>query len=364
MLCLGVRRPFSCIWFASDKTERVPLTLDVVTQSERSGAILDHGGSTSVVFIALACNLGIAIAKFLAAAWTQSSAMLSEAIHSLVDTSNQVLLLLGLKRAQKPADAAHPFGYGKEIYFWSFIVAMVLFSLGSGVAIYEGIDKVLHPHPINHVYVLYIVLGISIVLEGISTWTAVSEFNARRKSSGLNFIGALRASKDPSLFAIVLEDLAALTGLTIALVGIAAADFGGYERADGIASVLIGLVLGCVALFLGTEIKSLIVGEAASPAVQQGLRDIIKSEAGGGRPIRRINDVRTMHMGPQDVLVTASVDFNDGVTAKTVEDVTERLQAEIKAAFPEVRQLFIEVQSEESFARQKSSGAAPAAAHA
>ena len=321
---------------------------------------MDHGGSTFVVLVALVCNLGIAIAKFIAAAWTQSSAMLSEAIHSLVDTSNQGLLLLGLKRAKLPADATHPFGYGKEIYFWSFIVAMVLFSLGAGVAIYEGIDKILHPHPLHDVYILYLVLAVSIALEGVSTWKAVGEFNARRAKSGLDFIAALKASKDPTLFAIVLEDMAALAGLTIAALGIAAAHLGGYDRADGIASVLIGFVLGGVALFLGTEIKSLIVGEAASKSVQEGLRKIIKTEAGGGRPIRRINDIRTMHLGPQDVLVTASVDFNDGVTAKTVEEVTGRLQTAIKAAYPEVRQLFIEVQSEQSFIRQSTAAAPPA----
>lgn len=319
---------------------------------------MDSGGSTFVVLVALACNLGIAIAKFIAAAWTQSSAMLSEAIHSMVDTANQGLLLLGLKRAKLPADATHPFGHSKEIYFWSFIVAMVLFSLGSGVAIYEGIDKILHPHPLSHVYILYAVLAVSLALEGLSTLKAVGEFNTRRQKSGLGFIAALRASKDPSLFAIVLEDLAALAGLTIATVGIAAADLGGYERADGVASVLIGFVLGAVAVFMAIEIKSLIVGEAASSSVQDGIREIIKAEAGGGRPIRRINEIRTMHLGPQDVLVTASVDFQDGVLAKTVEDVTARLQTAIKAAFPQVHYLFIEVQSEQSFEGQRAAATA------
>jgi cation diffusion facilitator family transporter len=314
---------------------------------------VEAGGSKSVIFVAFACNLGIAVAKFIAAAWTQSSAMLSEAIHSLVDTSNQILLLFGIRRAARPADAQHPFGYGKEIYFWSFIVAMVLFALGAGVAIYEGIDKILHPHPLHDVYVLYIVLGVAILLEGYSMLQALREFNARRKPSGLGFIAALRASKDPSLFAIVLEDAAAITGLFIALFGTLIADFGGYEKADGIASILIGCVLGFVAIFMSSEIRSLIVGESASRAVQEGLREIISVEAGSDKPIRTINEIRTMHLGPQDVLVTASVDFEDWVSARTVEDVTARLQRAIKSRYPEVQHLFIEVQSAAAFAANK-----------
>jgi cation diffusion facilitator family transporter len=318
---------------------------------------VETGGSKAVVLVALACNLGIAIAKFVAAGWTQSSAMLSEAIHSLVDTSNQGLLLLGMSRAKRAPDAQHPFGYGKEIYFWSFIVAMVLFALGSGVAIYEGIEKVLDPHPLHDVYVLYVVLAVAIALEGYSTWKAVGEFNSRRQPTELGFIAALRASKDPTLFAIVLEDLAALTGLTIALAGILAAHVGGYDNADGIASILIGLVLAGVAAFMTGEIKSLIVGEAASRDVQAGLRAIVESETGAEKPVRRINEIRTMHLGPDDVLVTASVDFHDGVSAKTVEDVTARLQSAIKSRYPEVRHLFIEVQSEEAFMPAKAAAA-------
>ena len=315
---------------------------------------MEAGGSKTVIFVAFACNLGIAVAKFIAAGWTQSSAMASEAIHSLVDTSNQILLLFGISRAARPADAQHPFGYGKEIYFWSFIVAMVLFALGAGVAIYEGIEKVRNPHPLRDVYVIYIVLAVAIALEGYSMLKAVREFNLRRKNSGLGFVAALRASKDPSLFAIVLEDAAALAGLGIALVGTLFADLAGYEKADGIASILIGCVLAFVAAFMSAEIRSLIVGELASGAVQAGLREIIEIETGPNKPIRKINEIRTMHLGPQDVLVTASVDFEDWVSARTVEDVTARLQKTIKSRYPEVQHLFIEVQSEQAFAANKS----------
>jgi cation diffusion facilitator family transporter len=323
---------------------------------------VDTGKSKAVILIALGCNLGIAVAKFVAAAWTQSSAMLSEAIHSLVDTANQCLLLLGITRAKRPADAQHPFGYGKEIYFWSFIVAGVLFALGAGVAIYEGIQKLLEPHPLQNVMALYAVLGVSICLEGYSMINAIGEFNGRQPRER-PFIESLRRSKDPSLFAIVLEDIAALIGLTIALVGTLVAHFGGYDRADGIASILIGLVLAGVAVFMSREIKSLIVGEAASRDVQSGIREIIEGETGAEKPIRKINDILTMHLGPEDVLVTASVDFHDGVSARTVEDVTARLQSAIKARFPEVRHLFIEVQSESAFVANRAPQLQAAAAH-
>ena len=324
---------------------------------------METGGSKAVIFVAFACNLGIAVAKFVAAAWTQSSAMLSEAIHSLVDTSNQLLLLFGINRAARPADAQHPFGYGKELYFWSFIVAMVLFALGAGVAIYEGVEKILNPHPLRDVFWVYAVLLVAIALEGYSMLKAVREFNVRRKPSGLGFVAALRASKDPSLFAIVLEDAAALAGLAIALIGTLFADLGGYDSADGMASILIGCVLGYVAFFMSREIRSLIVGESSSGTVQRGLREIVAQELGPDKPIRTINEIRTMHLGPQDVLVTASVDFEDWVSARTVEDVTARLQAAIKSRYPEVQHLFIEVQSEQAFQANKSRPVAAASAH-
>lgn len=300
-------------------------------------------GSTTVVLVALGCNLAIATAKFTAYAFTGSSAMLSEAIHSLVDTSNQALLLYGIKRSQRPADARHPFGYSRELYFWSFIVAILLFSLGAGVAIYEGVEKLLHPHAMENAHINYIVLGVAIVLESISTWKAVAEFNARRGDQGV--FAALRSSKDPALFAIVLEDLAALAGLVIALAGVTAADRFGIAEADGIASIAIGLVLAATAAFLSIEIKSLIVGEAASAPMRSGLRLLINAETGPGKIFRSINEIRTMQLGPEDVLVATSVDVDDRATAPEIEAATGRLDRAIKARYPDVRNLFIEVQS-------------------
>lgn len=299
------------------------------------------GGSTTIVIIAMAANFLIAVCKFLAYLWTSSSAMLSEAIHSLVDTSNQAVLLYGIKRAKRPADSTHPFGYSKELYFWSFIVAILLFSLGAGVALYEGVHKLFDPHPITNAYINYIVLSAAMGIEGFATYKAVSEFNRRRGQTGV--LAALRNSKDPALFAIVLEDVAAMTGLFCALVGIFIADQFGIAEADGIASIIIGLVLAMVAIFMSREIKALIVGEAASKDVRDGLHQIISLETGDGKPIKAINEISTMHLGPDDVLVAASVDFHDGQTTEVVETVTSRLEDKVRSAYPEVRRLFLEV---------------------
>ena len=298
-------------------------------------------GSSRVVLIALACNFGIAASKFAAAAFTGSSAMLSEAIHSLVDTSNQALLFHGIRRARRPADARHQFGHGKELYFWSFIVAILLFSLGAGVSMYEGFDKLLHPHPIKDPQINYIVLGVAVILESISTWQALTTFNAMRGKQ--TAITALKRSKDPVVFTVLLEDLAALAGLLVAFVGIAAAHLLGLEWADGAASVVIGIILASVAAFLSGEIKSLLVGEAASDEIQKDIVALIAAEGGGIGPVRAINDIRTMQMGPHDIIVAASVDMDDRATAGDVETANARLSRAIKTRHPDVRYLFIEV---------------------
>lgn len=307
------------------------------------------GGSTTVVLFALGANFGIACAKFAAAAWTGSSAMLSEAIHSLVDTSNQGLLLYGIKRSAKPADALHPFGYSRELYFWSFVVAVLLFSLGAGVALYEGVEKLLHPHPITDPHINYIVLGIAIALEGLSTFKALEEFNKRRGRTAA--ITALRSSKDPALFTVVLEDLAALTGLMIALAGVMAAHLLGIEQADGIASIAIGIILAMVAAFMCIEIKPLLVGEAADADVQAGLYGIFAARTGDKLPLKRVNEVRTMHLGAEDILLAASVELNPGQSAEQVMAATAEIEETIQNTYPAVRRVFIEVQSEGDYQR-------------
>ena len=296
-------------------------------------------GSNRVVLAALACNGLIAVSKFAASTITGSAAMLSEALHSVADTANQGLLLLGLRRARRPADRRHPFGYSRELYFWSFVVAILLFSMGAGVSLYEGVQKLLHPHPIEHVFVNYIVLGVAILFELASTWVAVAEFNARRGRMGP--LLALRTSKDPALFTVVLEDLAALIGLLIALAGNLVADQLGWLPGDAVASIAIGCVLAGVAAFMSRETKSLLIGEAASAEVVEGVRGLIEAEAEKSGAIRRIHTIRTMHLGPQDVLATVRIDFEDTVSAARVETIVRDLEGAIKARFPEIRHLFL-----------------------
>jgi cation diffusion facilitator family transporter len=308
---------------------------------------MSAGGTTRVVIVALACNLGIAVSKFAAALYTGSSAMLSEAIHSLIDSSNQGLLYHGLQRSKRPADARHPFGYAKELYFWCFVVAVLLFSLGAGVSMYEGIDKILHPHPISNPGVNYLVLGVALVLEGISTVQAMNSFNQVR--GGERLVAALQRSKDPALFTVLLENFAAIAGLVVAMAGILLTDLAGIAIADGIASILIGLILAAVAAFMGLEIKSLLVGEAASDELQAGVRQLIETEVGHAAAdpglVRGINDLRTMQLGPDDILVTVSLDLDDAARASDVEATTGRLTKAIKAAYPAVKHLFIEIKS-------------------
>jgi cation diffusion facilitator family transporter len=297
-------------------------------------------GSTKVVYAALAGNFLIAVTKFGAAAYTGSSAMLSEAIHSLVDTGNQGLLLIGIRRSKLPADERYPFGHGTEIYFWAFVVAIMIFGLGAGVSIYEGVEKIRHPHPISNPMVNYVVLAIAAVFEAAAWFVAFREFDKTRGRRGL--LEALRVSKDPTVFTVLFEDSAALLGLAIAFVGIAAAQYTGIEILDGVASVGIGLVLAMTAVLLAYETKGLIIGESAGPELVAGVRRIAMSANG----VRGINELRTMHQGPDDVLVAISLDFADAMPAGEVEQTISKLEAAIKAQFPEVRRVFAEIQSE------------------
>ena len=295
------------------------------------------GGSSKVAVIAALCGNGaISVTKFAAAAATGSSAMASEAIHSLVDTGNQALLLLGLARAARPADATHPFGYGKELYFWSFVVAILLFGLGAGLSLYEGIEALRHPHPLENAHVSYIVLGLAILFEGATCWVALREFNKTRGDRGL--LEAVRRGKDPSLFTVVCEDLAALAGLLIALLGIVLNQAFGWLWTDGAAAVLIGLLLAAVAALLAWECKALLIGEAAAPETVAGIREI----AGADARIERVGAVLTMHLGPADVLLNLTVDFRDSLSAGEVERAIEALDRQVRARFPAVTRVFVE----------------------
>lgn len=296
-------------------------------------------GSKTVIYAALVGNFLISVTKFAAAAFTGSSAMLSEAIHSLVDTGNQGLLLIGIARSRKPADKAHPFGYGTEVYFWAFVVAIMIFGVGAGVSLYEGIAKIRNPHPISNPTINYVVLAIAMVFEAGAWWIAYREFEKTRGRRGL--IEAVRRSKDPTVFTVLFEDSAAMFGLVVALIGISAAQYTGIEELDGVASVGIGLILAVTAGLLAYETKGLIIGEAASADLITGVRRIAMTAEG----VRRVNELRTMHMGPDDVLVAISLDFADDMPAGDVERTISKLETDIKAEFSSIRRVFAEVQS-------------------
>ena len=301
-----------------------------------------HSSSPFAIYAAIAGNVLVAVTKFAAAAFTGSSAMLSEAIHSLVDTGNGGLLLLGRRMAAKPASRAHPFGHGLQLYFWTFVVAVMIFGVGGGVSIIEGIDKIRIPHPIEDAYVNYIVLGLAIVFEGASWIVAFREFAKQRRQRGL--IDSMVETKDPTNIAVLLEDSAALLGLVVALGGVAGSQFLGMPVLDGTASVVIGLILCGTAGFLGTQCQSLLIGEAVAPKVREGIEKIALSEPG----VISANDVLTMHFGPADVLVALSLDFADHLSAGHVETAVSQIERRIKAAHPEVTRVFVEMQTFEA----------------
>jgi len=300
------------------------------------------GGSHKVVYAALAANLLIAVSKFVAAWLTGSSAMLSEGIHSVVDTGNQGLLLLGMHRAKRPPDAAHPFGYGAEIFFWAFVVAILIFAVGAGISFYEGVYKLLHPHPIERPYINYIVLGIAFLFEGTTWYIAFTEFRkANDRQRPFRLFTALRQSKDPTVFTVLFEDSAALLGLLAAAFGVTGAHYFGLRWADAGASLIIAAILAGAAFMLAHETKGLLIGEAASGDVVRGIRKLVQAAP----EVTHINELRTMHLAPHEILLALSVDFADGLPSQVVEQVVSRLERKIKQTYPEVTRVFIEVQA-------------------
>lgn len=296
----------------------------------------EHSGSLRVIIAAIAGNVAIAACKFVAALVTGSAAMYSEAIHSTVDTGNELLLLLGMRRAGKPADSEHPFGYGLQLYFWVFVVAVMIFGLGALAAFYEGVEKILHAEPARHVFVNYIVLAASIVFEAGSWFVAFREF--RHQRGRLGWLEAVRRSKDPTVFTVLFEDSAALIGLVIALTGILLADILEMPRLDGVASLGIAVVLAVTAAFLAHESQSLLTGEAVQPEVRAEIERIAKTGSG----VVAINQVLTMHFGPHEVLAALSLDFDDRRSAADVEAAVAGIERAIKTAFPEVTRVFVE----------------------
>jgi cation diffusion facilitator family transporter len=297
-----------------------------------------RSSSKTVIYAALGGNLLVAATKFGAAAFTGSAAMLSEAIHSTVDSGNQMLLLLGMRRAARPATAAHPFGHGLQLYFWTFVVAVLIFGVGAGVSIIEGIDKIRTPHPVDSPWVNYVVLGMALVFEG-SVWVvALREFRNGKGSRG--WLEAIRQSKDPTVFTVLFEDTAAMLGLLVALAGVWMSQALDMPVLDGVASLVIGIILAGTAAFLAWECQSLLTGEGVAPEVQASIRAIASGEAA----VQRVNEVLTMHFGPADVLVAISLDFDDTVSAASVEQAVSRIERRIKQAHPEVTRVFVEAQ--------------------
>ncbi|WP_336486778.1 cation diffusion facilitator family transporter [Methylobacterium nigriterrae] len=305
--------------------------------------------STGAIYTAAGANLAIAAAKFAGAVLTGSSAMLAEGTHSLVDTANQILLLVGLKRAKKPADARHPFGYGREVYFYAFIVALFIFLGGGAFAIYEGFHKIRHPEPVSDAVVLgfhlsgfwvnVAILGFAVAAEGYSCAVAIRSFWAEKGERPP--VTAIRRSKDPALFTVLVEDVAALLGLVIALAGVVLAETLDMPVLDGWSSIGIGLVLIGMAIFLMIETHGLLIGEAADPEIVAAIRDVARTEPG----VRHVNEVLTQHLGPDDILVNVSLDMADHLSAGEVERMVERLDRTLKARHRKVRRVFVEIQA-------------------
>ena len=295
--------------------------------------------SKKAIYAALAGNTLIAVSKFWASAYTGSSTMFSEAIHSVVDTGNQWLLLYGLKSSKKPADASHPFGYGMEVYFWSFVVAILIFGLGAGISIYEGIDKIRHPEPVSDPWVNYLVIGVATLFESVALGVAVVEF---KKTKGkLGWLQAIRRSKDPALFTVIFEDSAALLGLIVAGACLYLSEAFELPVMDGIGSVFIGLILAVTASLLAYECKGLLIGESADKELEAGVRQILQSET----KILHVNEVLTLHFGPNDILLTISLDFVDKISSESIEKTISNLEYQIKNKFSAIKRVFIEVQS-------------------
>ncbi|MDB5597207.1 MAG: cation diffusion facilitator family transporter [Hyphomicrobiales bacterium] len=294
-----------------------------------------HADTRGVIYAALAGNFGIAITKGAAAFYTGSSAMLSEAIHSLVDTLNQLLLLFGLKRAARPATPSHPFGHGMELYFWAFVVALLIFAFGGAISIYEGVSKLGHAEPVTNAWVNFVVLGISVALETYSFSVAYRELKAQ--SPGRGFWSAVRSSKDPGVFAVLLEDLAALSGLLLAGVGLGLALVLDMPIFDAIASIAIGILLIATAGFLGRETLSLMTGESASREVLGDVRGVIESDA----RVERVDELLSLHLGPNDILLAVAIDFRDELSGFEIEAAARDLMSALQLAHPSVKRVFL-----------------------
>jgi cation diffusion facilitator family transporter len=300
-----------------------------------------------VLYAGLIGNLLVMVTKAIAAAITQSSAMMSEAVHSLVDTSNEVLLLYGARQAKRPPDERHPLGHGREVYFWSFIVSLLIFTTGAGVSMVQGVHRMISPLEPESFGVAYAVLALAFLIEGASWWVAFNEFRRRKGSRG--FIEAARDTKDPSTVIVFFEDSAALAGITLAFMGTGLAQLTGEPRFDAAASIAIGLLLGAVALFLARENKHLLIGEGARPALQESVAEIAAAERG----VEHFNGMLSIQLAPREVVVALSIDFEDQLTAVEVQAIVARLETRIRKKHSDVVLILVKPQDAATYAKAR-----------
>ena len=300
---------------------------------------MSSGSAKKTIYAAITANLAIAIVKFIAAAITGSSAMLSEGIHSTVDTGNELLLLLGLRQSKKPADDSHPFGYGQELYFWTLIVALLIFAIGGGMSIYEGINHLRHPEPLTDPFWNYMVLGFAVIFEGYSWNVALQEFLATKSED--NLWQALKASKDPTIFTVLFEDTAALIGLFVAFLGIFCGHLFNNVYLDGVASITIGIILAGVAVLLASESKGLLIGEGADAETVAKIRTLTLNDPA----VKKVIRVLTLHFGPKEILLNLEIQFTDQLSTEELALAVERLETNIRTQHSEIQNIFIEAKS-------------------
>lgn len=293
------------------------------------------------IYAALGANFAIAVAKFVGAGISGSSAMVAEGIHSIVDSVNEVLLLYGLRRSQRAPDPQHPLGHSRELYFWSLMVAILIFALGGGFSIYEGVHSLRHPEPSGSALVSYGVLGVAALIEGTALFVSIREFKKAHADIDAGLWKAIRQSKDPSTFIVIFEDAAALVGLVVAFIGVGVSQWRQNAIYDGLASVIIGLLLVVVAIVLVIETKGLLIGESALPDTQAGIREIVQ----GDEAVYKMTPPITLHLGPADILVALDIEFCDGLSSDQIEAAVRRIEAAIRDAYPEVQRIFVEAAS-------------------
>lgn len=295
--------------------------------------------SHKAIAAAIIANLAIAATKFTAAAITGSSAMISEGIHSLVDTGNGGLLFLGIYKSRKPPDEEHPFGYGKELYFWSLIVAIVIFAVGGGISAYEGLLHILHPIPQENLYWNYLILVVALIFESISFFVAVKSFMPLKKHRG--WWRAIHRSKDPASFTVLFEDSAAILGLLIALAGVFFADRYHNPFFDGGASIVIGALLAAVAILLGYETKGLLIGEGADRETLDDIRRLVRADP----MVLDVNRMLTMYFGPDTILLAMDLRFRKNISGRETEESIKRLESQIRQRHNKIHHIFIESDS-------------------